>query len=276
MALRVAEAGRPLTTVDAFIGGRVEAIQPTHGHHRSGLEAVLLGAALEPDFAGTIVDLGAGAGVAGMVAAARCAVARVVLADRDADAVACARAALMRPANGAFASRVSIMVADIEATEAERESAGLSRGLADAVLTNPPFHPPATTTAPPGTARAAAHVLSKGGLDLWFRAAASVLKPDGRLIVIFRADGIAGLLAALGTRFGAVDILPLQPRADHPAHRILVGAIKGSRAATRLLPPLVLHGATGSTYLSAVEDILRDGAGLAEACPVWGAERNAR
>ena len=269
MTAEVADAGRPLATVDAFIGGRVEAVQPTQGHHRSGLEAVLLGAALEADFAGTIVDLGAGAGVAGMVAAARAPAARVVLADRDEDAVACAHAALARPANRAFAARVSVVVADVEAAERAREAAGLVRGMADAVLTNPPFHGPATTTAPSGAARAAAHVLSDGGLDLWFRAAASVLKPGGRLAVIFRADGIAALLAALGTRFGGLDILPIQPRAGEPAHRILVGAVKGSRAPTRLLPPLVLHGASGGAYLSPVEGILRNGAGLATAHPVW-------
>lgn len=269
MTADLAEAGRPTTTVDAFIGGRVEAVQPTHGHHRSGLEAVLLGAALEKDFAGTVVDLGAGAGVAGMVAAARCAAARVVLAERDEEAVACARAALERPANRAFAARVSVVSVDVEAAEAVREEAGLARGMADAVLTNPPFHLPATTTAPPAASRASAHVLGKGGLDLWFRAAASVLIPGGRLIVIFRADGIVGLLAALGARFGALRILPVQPRAGEPAHRILVWAVRGSRAPACLLPALVLHGASGGAYVSPVERMLRDGAGLAEAHPAW-------
>ena len=270
MSAGVAEAGRPPTTVDAFIGGRVEAVQPARGHHRSGLEAVLLGAALGADFAGTIVDLGAGAGVAGMVAAARLPAARVVLAERDGDALACARAALERPANGSFAPRVSIVAADVEAAETARAAAGLARDMADAVVTNPPFHAPATTTAPPGQARAAAHVLSEGGLDAWFRTAASVLKPGGRLVVIFRADGIAVLLAALTPRFGALDILPVQPRAGEPAHRVLVRAVKGSRAPTRLLPALVLHGSAGGAYVSAVEGILRDGAGLAEAHPAWG------
>ncbi len=271
-----AAAAAPATTVDAFIGGRVEAVQPARGHHRSGLEAVLLGAALPADFAGTIVDLGAGSGVAGMVAAARCVGARAILAERDAEALACAAEALRRPANGAFAGRVSVVAVDVAAPEAEREAAGLERDMADALVTNPPFHAPATTTAPAGGSRAAAHVLGEGGLDLWFRAAASVLKPGGRLVVVFRADGIAGLLAALGTRFGALDILPVEPRAGEPAERILVGAVKGSRAATRLLPPLVLHGASGGTYLSAVEAVLRDGAGLASAHPLWGGRTQAK
>ena len=100
-----------------------------------------------------------------------------------------------------------------------------------------------------------------------------MLKPRGRLIVIFRADGIGTLLAALAGRFGRLDILPIQPRAELAAHRVLVRGTKGSRAATRLLPPLVLHGATGNAYLSAVEAILRDGAGIAAAHPIWGAGR---
>ena len=108
------------------------------------------------------------------------------------------------------------------------------------------------------------------------RAAVSVLKPAGSLTVIFRADGLGALLAAMGTRFGSVDILPVQPRADQPAHRILVRAVKGSRAGSRLLPPLVLHGAAGGAYLSPVERILREGVSLAEAHPAWAAESNAR
>ncbi len=266
----------PATTVDAFLGGRVEAVQPARGHHRSGLEAVLLGASLAPDLAGTVVDLGAGAGVAGMVAAARCPGARVLLVDRDETAIHCAQAALARPENRAFAPRVSVVRADIAAAENVRENAGLGRAIADAILTNPPFHAPATTTAPPAGARAAAHVLGQGGLDAWMRTAASVLAPNGRVIVVFRAAGIAELLTAFGGRFGAVDILPIHPRAGEPAHRILVRALKGSRAGTRLLPPLVLHGSTGNAYLPDVERVLRTGAGLADIHPAWGADHNAR
>ncbi len=260
----------PATTVDAFIGGGVEAVQPARRHHRCGLEAVLLGASLAPDFIGTIVDLGAGAGVAGMIAAARCDRAQVILVDRDQTAIACARAALARPANRAFAGRVSVVSTDVEAAEAERVHAGLGRAVADAVITNPPFHAPATTTAPTGDSRAFAHVLGAGGLDLWLRTAASVLKDSGQLTTIYRADGLAALLAAMGARFGAVDILPLHPRADLAAHRILVRAIKGSRAPSRLLPPLVLHEAAGGAYVSPVDSVLRRGVWLGEAHSAWG------
>ena len=267
--MKAAPAAPADTTVDAFIGGQVEAVQPTRGHHRSGLEAVLLGAALDSGSSGTLVDLGAGAGVAGMVAAARCPELSVVLVERDQTALACARAALARPVNAAFSPRVSVVGADIAAPEAERERAGLARAGADWLLTNPPFHLAETASPPPGAARAAAHVLAGGGLDAWMRAAVSALKVGGVAVVVFRADRLPDLLAATTGRFGGIDILPIHPRADEPAHRVLVRATKGSRATTRLLPALNLHGATGGTYLPPVERMLRAGAGLAEIHPVW-------
>jgi tRNA1(Val) A37 N6-methylase TrmN6 len=66
-------------TLDDFLGGRLSAIQPRAGHHRAGLDAVLLAAAVDDAFSGDLVDLGAGTGVAGMAVAARAPAARVTL-----------------------------------------------------------------------------------------------------------------------------------------------------------------------------------------------------
>lgn len=260
-------------TVDAFLGGLVEAVQPDDGGHRSGLEAILIAAAIETGFDGTLVDLGAGSGIAGMCVAARCPRASVVLVERDRDAVAAARATLARPANRAFAKRVAIVATDIAAPEARRLADGLGRDFADAAILNPPFYDPDVGTLSPHPRRANAHVIGRGGLEPWFRAAASVLKPGGRVVAIFRVDGIGDLIAALAGRFGAAAILPIHPRANQPAHRVLVRAVKGSRARPALLPGLTLHGEAGGTYLPPVEAILRDGASLADAHPVWAGAR---
>lgn len=260
-------------TIDAFLGGRVEAVQPAAGFHRAGLEAVLLAASLESRITGTVVDLGAGVGVAGLCAAARCRRARVVLVERDPVAIDCARRALARPANADFAARVRIVAIDIAAPEADRAEAGMGRDLADHVIINPPFYAASSGTSSPKPARAKAHVLERGGLESWFRAAASVLKFGGDVTVIFRADGLEAVLGAAARRFGAVDIMPVQPRPAEPAHRVLVRAIKGSRAALRLLPALVLHGETGNAFTPAVDAVLRDGRGLGSAGRAWHAGR---
>lgn len=262
-----AATARP--TVDAFLGGRVEAVQPADGRHRSGLEAVLLSAAIDAGFAGTLVDLGAGAGVAGMCVAARCPGATVMLVERDPDVIACADAALGRPGNRAFAGRVRIVATDIEAPEGERAAAGLGRAIADAIIVNPPFHERGEGTMSPVLGRAAAHVLAEGGLDSWLRAAASALRPGGVLVAVFHAGGLRDLLDAVSGRFGRICILPVHPRPGVPAHRIMVRAVKGSRAGLSLLAGLTLHGEAGGAYLPPVEAILRGAAGLADACPGW-------
>jgi tRNA1(Val) A37 N6-methylase TrmN6 len=255
-------------TVDAFLGGRIEAVQPARAHHRSGLEALLLSAAVNRDFTGSVVDLGAGAGVAGMAIAARCAGASVTLVERDAEAIACAREALARSANAAFGRRLSIVAVDIMAAESERIAAGLARGEADLVVTNPPFRDAAAGSSSPSAARHAAHVLD-GGVEPWIRAATSALRPGGSLVLIFRADGLLDVLAALGGRFGDVAVLPVHPRADRPALRVVIAAAKGSRGEMRLLPGLTLHEPSGSGYLPGVERVLRDGASISDVHPAW-------
>jgi tRNA1(Val) A37 N6-methylase TrmN6 len=256
-------AAAPGTTVDAFLGGRVECVQPAEGHHRSGLDAVLLAAALPDEAAGHAVDLGAGAGVAGLCLAARCPDVTVTLVEREAELVRCAKASLALAANRGIAGRVAVEPSDIgKLPEALRESA-------DEVLVNPPFYVGSANSASPRPGRAGAHVLAGDGLDPWLRAAATLLKPHGRLTLVFRADGLDQVLAACARRFAALDILPVHPRPDAPARRIVVAGRKGRRAALRLLPPLILHGSTGNAFLPAVDAILRSGAALGEVHPPW-------
>lgn len=257
------------TRFDAFLGGRVEAVQSETGH-RSGLEAVLLGAALPESFTGTVADLGSGAGVAAMCLAARAPGLMALAVDRDPVALGSLRASLARPANAAFAARVTPILADIAAPETERAAAGLGRAVADAVVMNPPFYVSGQGTPSPDTARAAAHILGDAHVEPWFRAAASVLKPGGTLVLIFRADAVGDLLTAATGRFGAIALLPIHPRTGQPAHRILLRATKGSRAPLAFLPGLVLHGEAGNAYVPQIEAILREGRGLAEAHPPWG------
>ena len=256
-------------TVDAFIGGRVEAVQRDDGSHRSGLEAVLLAAAVEDGFTGTVVDLGAGVGVAGMCVAARSPGTSVVLVDRDETALALARAALSRPANRAFASRVSVIAADVTSAEADRVAAGMVRASADLVIVNPPFHDGERGTHSPVTARAEAHMLDGVGLEPWMRAAASVLKADGRLIAIFRADGLGVLLDALNGRFGSIAILPVHPRPDGRAHRVLVRAVKEAAGDFPSCPALPFTAPRVVPISRKAEAILRAGRALAEVHPVW-------
>ncbi|HZP20471.1 MAG TPA: methyltransferase [Bauldia sp.] len=259
----------PAVTTDAFLGGRVVAVQPGKDHHRSGLEAVLLGSSVPSDFAGSIVDLGAGSGVAGFCAAKRCGGASVLLVERETELVEAARASLALPANAGIAPRVRVLAADLAETSALRSE----EGRADLVIANPPFNPSRSMAPSPKGGRAAAHAIRAGGLENWVQAANRLLKAGGRVTFILRPDNLPELLASLGVAFGTIDLLPLHPRPGEAAHRLLVTALKAGRAPLRLLPALCLHGETGNAYLPAIEAILREGAALTSAAPAWQGRR---
>jgi tRNA1(Val) A37 N6-methylase TrmN6 len=66
------------------------------------------------------------------------------------------------------------------------------------------------------------------------------LKSGGVLTLIWRADGLAEVLAALDRGFGSLAILPVHGDATSPAIRVLVRATKGGRAPAQIYPALVL------------------------------------
>ena len=95
----------------------------------------------------------------------------------------------------------------------------------------------------------------------WVKTASRLLRARGTLTLIWRADGLSDVLAALAPAFGALAVTPVHPVADKPAIRVLVTAVKGSRAALALLPPLVLADASARPT-AAAEAVLRDGVAL--------------
>ena len=63
--------------------------------------------------------------------------------------------------------------------------------------------------------------------------------------MIWRADGLAEVLAALSRGFGSLAVQPVHGDASKPAIRILVRAVKGGRAPLQVLPGVTLNGAGG-------------------------------
>ncbi len=131
----------------------------------------------------------------------------------------------------------------------------------DRVLMNPPFNSPARLNASPDPARRAAHAADDGDLSVWIRAAAWLLNSAGTLTLIWRADGLAHVLAALEPAFGSVAVMPVHGRSGQPAIRVLVRAVKGSRTPLTLLPGLDLNDLSGRPT-AAAEDVLRHGKAL--------------
>lgn len=260
MTADVADHLLPEHSIDAFLGGQVTLVQPLKGH-RAGLDAALLQAVVPADASGHAVDLGSGVGTVAFCVAARALGLTVAGVEREADLVACARAALQHPGNRSFADHVRFVEADVTVRREAREAVGLADGCADWVLMNPPFDLEGKVRASPDSGRRGAHVAAADTIGSWCRAAAGLLLPGGRLGLIHRAPALADVLRALAGRFGDVRIVPVQPRADAPATRVLVRATKGSRGGLQIAPPLVLHEADGA-WTQPADAILRGRAGM--------------
>jgi tRNA1(Val) A37 N6-methylase TrmN6 len=243
------------TSDDAALGGRLVLRQPLRGH-RFGHDAILLAAAAPAQAGQQAVELGAGVGAAGLALARRVEGLGVTLVEIDPVLTALAQENAAR--NG-LAARVRAVCLDVAASPGAFAAAGLLLESADHVLMNPPFNPPQNPS--PELGRRLARTASDETPMVWLRAAARLLRPTGVVTLIWRADGLANVLAALAMEFGAVSILPIHPKPDIAAIRVVVRAVKGGGGPLSLLPGVVLADADGKPS-AAAEAVLREGAVL--------------
>jgi tRNA1(Val) A37 N6-methylase TrmN6 len=244
------------TSEDAVLGGRLRLRQPLTGH-RVGHDAILLAAATGGRAGEHAVDLGAGVGAAGLALAARVAGLKVTLAEID-------------PALSALAAgnarfnhmddRVDVLTVDVEDRDA-LAAAGLAPGKVDRVLMNPPFHDATRQNLSPDPGRRLAYAAAPGLLQRWIASAAWLLKRQGVLTLIWRADALADVQSALTTAFGGIAVLPVYPRPDAPAIRVLARAVKAGGGGPMTFPGLILNDSHGKPS-AAAEAILRGGGTL--------------
>jgi tRNA1(Val) A37 N6-methylase TrmN6 len=242
------------TSEDAVLGGRLRLRQPLRGH-RVGHDAILLAAATRGRASEHAVDLGAGVGAAGLALAARVAGLKVTLVEID--AALCALAADNTRLNK-LDNRVNVLACDAEDVDA-LAVAGIASGSADRVLMNPPFHDATRQNLSPDPRRRLAHAAAPGLLRRWVASAAHLLKPQGVLTLIWRADALAEVQSALTAEFGGVAVLPVYPRPDAPAIRVLARAVKSGGGAGVTYPGIILNNQDGKPT-AAAEAVLR-GAG---------------
>jgi tRNA1(Val) A37 N6-methylase TrmN6 len=240
---------RTSVTEDRVLGGKVTLRQPAKGY-RAGLDAALLAAACDAKPGEAVIDVGCGVGAVMLAAAARRPGVSFVGVEREAAALALARANIV--ANG-LEDRV----------EAREGDVGDPRGATrfDASLSNPPFFDGRAAIRGPHPAKQAAFI-AEDGLVAWIGYLLAAVRDGGTITVIHRADRLADLLSLLGAKAASFQIRPIHPHADEPAGRVLVRAVRGGRAPLRLLPALVLHERGGAKHTAEAEAILRGEADL--------------
>ncbi len=230
---------------DHLLGGRVILHQSENGH-RAGIEPVLLAAFVPAKPGQRVLEGGTGAGAALLCLAHRIDNLTGVGIEKEPGQAALARknfAANNQPG-------LSVIEGDLAAVKLD--------GPFDHAMANPPWHAPASTGSP-HDARALARQARPGLMALWARALAAPLRHRGTLSFITSMGTLSECLAAFtAAGCGSHLVLPLWPRKGKPAKLVLLQGVRGGRAATELLPGLVLHEAGGG-YTEAAEHVLRGG-----------------
>ncbi|WP_210530068.1 tRNA1(Val) (adenine(37)-N6)-methyltransferase [Rubellimicrobium arenae] len=242
-------------TLDAFLGGRLRLRQPARGF-RSGMDAILLAAAVPARSGESALELGCGAGAAILALGTR--VPGLALCGLELQP---AYAALARENASLNALPLTVVNGDVVSPPAS-----LLARVFDHVLLNPPYYDRTTTTPAADPGRDLAH----GGpapLPYWLGLAARRLRPGGTLTLIQRTARLPEVLAALPATIGSPELIPLVPREGRPAATFLLRARKGGRAPFRLLAPLCVHAASrherdGEDLSPWARDVLRNGAVL--------------
>ena len=237
-----------MSRVGSLLGGRLVYRQLTHGH-RTGIEPVLLAAAVAAQPGQRVLEAGTGAGAGLLCLAQRVTLGMGVGLERDPALAALAAENLRANGFGACA----VVVGDVTA-------APFGCGRFDQVMANPPWFDPADTPSP-DPLRSLARVARGAGIAGWIVDLARLLRPGGSLTMIMPAarldDWLQGCAQA---RLGGVHLLPLWPRAGRAAKLIIGRGRLGVRGPLRLCTGLTLHEDTG--FSAQAERILREGAAL--------------
>jgi tRNA1(Val) A37 N6-methylase TrmN6 len=249
------------SSVDGFHKGRFVVVQPNGFGHRSGIDAMLLASVVPSGFSGRLADLGAGAGAAGLAVAMRCRHCSIVLAEVDNLMLDHANQTLNHPSNQWLAGRASIVESDVSLSGARRAISGLADNAFEFAIMNPPFNLPQDRRTP-DLLKAKAHVMDEGLFESWLRTSAAIVRPGGGVAIIARPQSVAEIIAAMKGRFGALRLVPIQPRATESAIRVIVTGTRASRAPLSIEPAIILHGASGNEFLARADGLINGAYGL--------------
>ena len=241
-------------TKDNFLGGELIIRQPKIGY-RAGIDAVLLGTAGAAIKANNVVELGCGVGTAMLICANQRkkhgTLTKALGLEIDANAaVLCSQ----NIAENGFADFVSVQNID-----GMKPNSAIENRF-DLAISNPPFFDDDTAIRGPKFERQAAYIIGAPLLE-WLKAMLRLVKSNGEILLIHRADRLFDILQALRNRAGDIKILPIHAVEGRPANRIIIRAKKGSKAPTQILTGINLRAhQNDAKYLPEIDGICKGSA----------------
>ena len=219
-------------SLDEFMGGRLRLIQSKRGY-RFSIDAVLLSQFVTVKPGDTVVDLGTGCGIIGLILLLTRTVGSVLgLEVQPYLAELAVRNAVL---NG-FQNRMTVLVGDIRHPP-------LAPGKTDLVVCNPPYRKSISGRINPDSEKAIARHEIMVSLGEIIRTASEILRPKGRLAMIYPAIRLVDSLSEMRS----IGLEPkrmrvIYPQMDADAKLVLIEASLKGRGGLKFLPPLMDQG----------------------------------
>jgi tRNA1Val (adenine37-N6)-methyltransferase len=222
----------PDESIDDFEGGDLRLIQSRTGY-RFSIDAILLSEFVTVKRGDDVVDLGAGCGIMPLMLLLKKPVRHAFAIEIQ--WVLAYQTARNAELNG-FTERMSVIMGDIRTPP-------LSARCVDVVVCNPPYRRKESGRINPDSQRAIARHEILASLDDILGAAKGMLRPKGRLAMIYPAERLTDLMIKLRT----FDMEPkrlriIYPRMAADAKLAMIEASLGGKAGLKVLPPLVDQG----------------------------------
>jgi len=222
----------PDESIDDFMDGRLRLIQSRTGY-RFSIDAVLLSEFVTVKQDDIVVDLGAGCGIIPLILLSKKPVKHAYgLEIQWGLAYQTSRNAAL---NG-FSDRMSVIMGDIK-------NPPLTASCADVVVCNPPYRRKDSGRINTDRERAIARHEILASLDDILNTARGMLKPKGRLAMIYPVERLNDLMIRMRT----LDMEPKRLRIIYPgmnsdAKLAMIEAFLGGKAGLKVLPPLLDQG----------------------------------
>jgi tRNA1Val (adenine37-N6)-methyltransferase len=227
----------PTETLDTLYTGRLKILQKKAGY-RFSIDALLLASFVEFRDTDRMIDLGTGCGILPLILAFRREAKRITGVEVQPSLADLARrnAALNR-----LSGRIQIWERDFTQLPGRTWA-----GKFDRVISNPPYREVGSGRINPQEEKALARHEFRATLQDVLKTAYLLLKEKGRLAMIYPASRAIDLLQ--GMRQSHLEPKRLQwihSRRTEEARLLLVEALKGGRAQSRVLPPFFLYDEQG-------------------------------